>query len=146
MESTNRKLKKKVYVSSYLVLIEINILFWKSNFELNVIKLFYYIIPADIFMAKFNPNVWTIQYRIATSYIVFRLINRCMRIHLKGSSVFLFLYAIILPEKAFIFLSSTKAVIGMLCKEVSMCKRVAITKNSFTCSFPSAPPPPQQGH
>lgn len=97
-------------------------------------------------MAKFNPNVWTIQYRIATSYIVFRLINHCMRIHLKGSSVFLFLYAIILPEKAFIFLSSTKAVIGMLCKEVSMCKRVAITKNSFTCSFPSAPPPPQQGH
>lgn len=59
-----------------------------------------------------------------------------MRIHLRRSSVFLFLYVIILPQKAFIFLSSTKAVIGMLCKEVSMCKRVAITKNSFTCSFP----------
>lgn len=65
-----------------------------------------------------------------------------MRIHLKGSTVFLFLCVIILPpKKAFIFLSSTKAVIGMLCKEVSMCKRVAITKeNSFACSFPFAPP------
>lgn len=50
-------------------------------------------------------------------------------------------------QKSFhFFLSSTKAVIGMLCKEVSMCKRVEITKNSFTGSFPFAPPPPQQGH
>lgn len=86
-------------------------------------------------------------FKMATSYTVFRLRVRCTCGSIeKGAVSFCFFAWLFCPKKLSFFLSSTKAVIGMLCKEVSMCKRVEITKNSFTGSFPFAPPPPQQGH